>query len=121
MLRNASHMLLEKQYSITEHFTAMRALAGDSKKLISYMDNFMSIESAKDNFIQTGNYTIDSILSMKFEKAQKEGIKLEHDIFIPSNLNIDYIDMTSILAGMLNCAIGDIMYSPDEDADRTGR
>ncbi len=74
----------------------------------------MSVEMAKDYFIQTGNYTIDSILSMKFEKAQQEGIKVEHDIFIPSNLNIDYIDMTIILAGMLNCAIRDIMYGPDE-------
>ncbi len=31
ILRDASHTILEKQYNLAEHFTAMRALAGDNK------------------------------------------------------------------------------------------
>ena len=116
MLCTSSHMLLELHYNMKEYLTVIRSMAEEkeNEKLISYIDNYISVETREKDLIHTGNYTIDSILSTKFAKARKLGITIDHNIFIPKNMNMDGIDITTILSGMLNCAIDDLRYYSDK-------
>ncbi len=121
MLMSTSHLVMEMHYNLKEHLGVMRQIASrneqlaqENKELISYIDGITSIEKEENNFIQTGNLTTDSILSMTFTKARKLGIDIRHDILIPSDLNVNDLDMTTILAGILNSAIDAIRYYPDK-------
>lgn len=124
MLMSTSHLVMEMHYNLKEHLSVMRQIASrneqiaqENKELISYIDGIALIEKEEHNFIQTGNLTTDSILSMTFTKARKLGIDIRHDILIPSNLSVNDLDMTTILAGTLNSAIDAIRYYPRKKID----
>lgn len=114
ILKTSSHIIMELHYNMESHFIAIRKMAEGNEQLGAYIDNFLYTKKSEGELIDTGNLTIDSILSSKFAEAKKFDIQIEHDIIIPANLNIDNFDMTTILAGLLNCGIKAIKYYPDK-------
>lgn len=55
--------------------------------------------------VDTGNYTIDSILNYENERAKSEGIKIVFDCAIPKELELSPKDMSTVLMNLLDNAI----------------
>lgn len=75
----------------------------DSKKYVSSM--ISNFSKNKKTVIDTGNPILDSILTEKIEIAEKENIKITHEIFIKKDLKIDLLDCCIIFSNLLDNAI----------------
>ena len=53
-------------------------------------------------FINTGSIIFDGILNYKLQKAEQEGIDMNLDILIPSDIIIEYCDITILLGNLLD-------------------
>lgn len=101
--------------NIESHFAVMREFAekNETDRLLAYVKNLANTRENKEKIVNTGNLTIDSILNMKFDKAKKMGIQIKHEI-IPSDkdfdIDIDDIDVSTVLIGLLSNAIKSIRY-----------
>lgn len=67
---------------------------------------------ASDNFVDTGNPELDSILNIKLNEADHLGADLDIDIAVPQQLSIATMDMNMILGNLLDNAIEAISISP---------
>ncbi len=104
-----------KLYEVEPHFMAIRELAenNENARLLDYIEKLIITQRDKEKLIRTGNLTVDSIINTKFAEARMKGIIVEHDIFIPPNLNVDDVDMTTILTVLLNGAIKALGFHTD--------
>ena len=55
--------------------------------------------------MDTGNYTLDSILNYEYERAKSEEIEIVYDCEVPKELELSPKDMSIILMNLLDNAI----------------
>lgn len=61
----------------------------------------------------TGNTPIDSIINYKFQNAEKEHIKINTQIAVPSDIKIEVVDIITILGNLLDNAIEAVLLLKD--------
>lgn len=65
--------------------------------------------------LHTGNAAIDSILNLKFAKAEEAGIPVESDLSVPAQLDLNYEAMATIFGNLLDNAIEAQEKIPEEE------
>ena len=69
----------------------------------------------KEKKLHTGNAAIDSILNLKFAKAEEAGIPVESDLSVPAQLDLNYEAMATIFGNLLDNAIEAQEKIPEEE------
>ena len=70
-----------------------------------YLIDLNVIKDVEDNSINTGNISLDTVLSSKIHIAKNKGIKVSTNIIVPENLPMDSIDECIIFGNLLDNAI----------------
>jgi sensor histidine kinase regulating citrate/malate metabolism len=63
---------------------------------------------------RTDNIVIDSLVNAKYSLAKKENIKMNIDIKIPMQINMDYADLSIVVGNILDNAIEANLKIPSE-------
>jgi sensor histidine kinase regulating citrate/malate metabolism len=74
----------------------------EASKVISQITGAIDV---KNEYAQSGNITVDSILNFNLQEAINKGISVSLELNIPERLNITPFDMSVILGNLLDNAI----------------
>lgn len=94
-------------HEFTNHMAALDALLtqGDLKGARSYIAGVTKAVAAGTTVMDTHNPLLDSILTMKYEDAAKQGASIFFDLCDLRELPFDSTDMVILLSNLLNNAI----------------
>lgn len=86
---------------------SMKTLLSEEKikQCISYIDKYLDKLEHKDIFSTTGNSVFDSILNYKLNIARQKKIRPMLTIMLPPDLDIDPLDISSLLGNLLDNAV----------------
>jgi len=95
------------KHDIKNHLAVLKAYAlqDDSEKVINYADQLLGIVGEGELHSDTGNIAIDSIINYKLLDAAQEGIKLDINLLVPANLQIEETDTITLLGNLLDNAL----------------
>lgn len=95
------------RHDIKNHLVALETYIKQDKKesAIAYINKIIDASYGDKSFVSTGNIEIDSIINYKLEEARAKGIEIELDIKIPTQLNIETLDIVGILGNLIDNAI----------------
>lgn len=99
-LRALRHDIKNQMIGISQLLDA--AQYEDAKELVEKISGKLN---AKKLFSTTGNIPLDSIINYKLQCAENEQVKVETEIVVPDELNIDIADSITILGNVLDNAI----------------
>lgn len=124
-------LLLQRIYydSLTEHLTAVRKIKHDlqnhyqtmkallnegmTEQANAYLEELLNEHQSIQTIINTGNSGIDSILNIKFSRAQEYGIELILNSSIPAEVALPYGHCIRILGNLLDNAINALKDEAD--------
>ena len=95
------------QHDIDNHLLVLSGLLHDGKYTCAkqYIDK-LYIRSTLISFpVSTGIISIDALLKEKLNYAKSNGIDIDYDISIPSNINLEDLDLCIIISNILDNAI----------------
>lgn len=96
------------RHDIQNHFNMLEGYLKSNKtdEAVSYLKNLKkSAVLSENNFVNTGNFVVDSILNYKLSGIQDLKVQTELEIFIPETIRIDTVHFVSILTNLLDNAI----------------
>lgn len=95
------------QHDLKNHIIAMNMLVdgGNIQELKSYLEKMAELPGVQEQYVETRNVILDSILNYKIYEAEKLGITIVPKIQFPSDLELNPYDFTTILGNLLDNAI----------------
>jgi len=90
-----SHLAMAKDY----------AANGKPEETAAYLNTLLEDISEIDTYSETGNIAFDSIINYKLRNAKTEQIELDLTLAIPPVLNVDMVDVVTILSNLLSNAL----------------
>jgi sensor histidine kinase regulating citrate/malate metabolism len=85
------------------------ARANDIEEVSKYLSKLIGQVDINTVYSDTGNIAFDSIVNYKLRNAKDNGIELQVRIILPTNLQIDVVDVVTILGNLLDNAINATM------------
>lgn len=94
-------------HDIKNQFAMLNLLLENQQydELKKYLSKYQSEYSKAKSLIQCGNQVINNILNIEISKCITNNIKLLQEIIVPSNLNINPIDLCSLLSNIIDNSI----------------
>lgn len=95
------------KHDMLNHLQAVRTMLQneETEKAASYIDHLIGETAAVPLNIYTDNALVNALLCGRLADAQKEGIRIERDIALPSKLPFADADLCSILGNLLDNAL----------------
>lgn len=116
--------LMQKSFKTTQilrhdmknHMITLKNLYEKEEKdsFHEYIDRIIDSMEPREQYSNSENHVIDSILNFKLQGIVDMGIKPEVEITIPPNIGISAYDSTVILGNLLDNAIAALKESPNE-------
>lgn len=96
-----------EKHDFKNHLSVITALVqkNEQQEAASYIDKIVDVYKSIKEAYNSGNLVIDSILNYKTQEAEQHEIRLNVDLCIPENLQINTFDMTTILGNIIDNAI----------------
>ena len=108
--RNARH-------DMKQHFIALIGMIEkrENDSAVEYLEKLVQSNNLdKLGICRTDNIVIDSLVNAKYSLAKKENIKMNIDIKIPMQINMDYADLSIVVGNILDNAIEANLKIPSE-------
>lgn len=95
------------RHDLKNHLSKIRILAqcGECKKILEYTKDAEKYIIVPEKYVESGNSGIDSILNLKLSEADIQGIIIQTEISVPTDLKITDFDINIILGNLLDNAI----------------
>ena len=77
-------------------------------ELCDVINNYLKNNSIVDSLSHCGNKVIDDILNIEFSKCKKENIDLDTKIIVPPTLNINPVDLCSLIMNIVDNALNEV-------------
>lgn len=81
------------------------AQAGQFKELLKQLSELTSFYGVNQEYVNSGNNSIDSIINFKLNSSKNLNISVSTDILIPENLSLPTFDIAIILGNLIDNAI----------------
>lgn len=106
-INNLSKKTKSIKHDYRNHLSIIKVLADveDIHELKKYINKICEKIEISDKLVFTNNIIIDSILNFKIEEIKSKNINYEIDVNIPKELEIDSVDITTILSNIIDNAI----------------
>lgn len=95
------------KHDMANHIGAIGSLLNKNEvsKALDYIGKLQEYGNLNNKHVESGNLVIDSILNYKLERAKAIDSVINTNIRIPSDLELESFDMTSILGNLLDNSI----------------
>jgi len=95
------------RHDIKIHLAALKefSIKGKSEDIADYLDSLIDDIGKSEIYSDTGNIAFDSIINYKLNNAKSDDIKLNLKISIPPVLNIEMVDVVTILGNLFDNAL----------------
>lgn len=107
LLQESQNRIRYLQHDFKNHLISIvnYAKKADNQGLIHYIEEGLGFLSLHQQFVDTGNSEIDSILNYKLQEMKNKNVDLKYFITIPKDLEINVFDLNIVLWNLLNNAI----------------
>lgn len=98
-------------HDVKNQFMMLQLLMKEKKydELEKYVNSYLStMGGGITNLSHSGNKMLDDILNIAFAKCDKNNIKLSMNAIVPKHLNIDPVDLCSLITNLVDNAINAI-------------
>lgn len=94
-------------HDLKNHITCLYILVENDRKekTLDYLSRMTKVLNKKEGISNTGNHLIDSIINLKLQESEKEGITVSIDMDITKEINIPFFDITVVLGNLLDNAL----------------
>ena len=98
------------------HLATARDFTASNKadEATNYINGLLGDISEVENYSDTGNIAFDSIINFKLKNAVNDNIKLDVNVSIPPALNIEVVDVVTILGNLLDNAFDAVANVEDK-------
>lgn len=112
--QNQIEVIMESQnrvralkHDMKNHILALQALVqkNELRETNEYLDSMQNFMNNPQEYVKTGNDTIDSLLNYKIQKAKEVLNVVDVKINIPENLSLRSFDLNVVLGNLLDNAI----------------
>lgn len=95
------------KHDIKHHFTQIGSLASQEryKDILAYVNNMAEFTKNPNEFVNSGNRDIDSILNYMLYTASMEGAEINVNVTVPMEMPVKNFDLNVILGNLLDNAI----------------
>lgn len=102
------------KHDLNNHLGTVRRLAGQTEhnEVISYIDQLLANTTENQEYVDTGNIVLNSLLNFKISEAIQKNINVETKIKIPNVMDIEIYDLTIILGNLLDNAFEAVSSLP---------
>ena len=83
-------------------------------ELTDYLKNLLGDIGKSEVYSDTGNIAFDSIINFKLKNATDDNIKLDVTVFVSPTLNIEAVDVVTILGNLLDNALDAVAKVEDK-------
>ena len=115
IMRESTEELQAFRHDLNNQFIALNELLA-TNQIEEAKEQLHSLSAQTEPRIiysYTGNTPIDSIINYKFQNAEKEQIKINTKIAVPSDIKIEVVDIITILGNLLDNAIEAVLLLKD--------
>lgn len=107
LIKSSNDNINKVKYDLKNHIHSMSILLEDKKykELNNYINNLELKVIKGTKLINTENTIIDGILNYKIQESKNKGIKMDVNMSIPENIEIDETEMTIALSNLLDNAM----------------
>jgi hypothetical protein len=107
LMKSSLESVRSFRHDMRNHLILLKSLVenneyDEASKIISQITGAIDV---KNEYAQSGNITVDSILNFKLQEAVNQGMSVSLELNIPEKLNITPFDMSVILGNLLDNAI----------------
>jgi len=94
-------------HDFEKHVEALYNIAqkDNIEEILRYLSSLNKINVIRKAHIYTGNVSIDAIFNAKIQEAKEKHIKIEKEVYIPQNIDLDPMDLCTLLANAWDNAI----------------
>ena len=96
------------------HLATLKDFSVENKAATDYINSLIGDISESEVYSSTGNIAFDSIINFKLKTAAEDNVKLDLSLFIPSVLNIDVVDVVTIMGNLLDNALDAVAKAEDK-------
>jgi len=93
------------RHDIKLHMTTLKEYAVDNKEATDYLNHLLGDIEKSEIYSETGNIAFDSIINFKLRNAKENNINVDISVAVPPALNIDVVDVVTILGNLLDNAL----------------
>lgn len=121
--KNQLEVIMESQnqvralrHDMKNHILALQALVQrkEVEETNKYLDSMKNFMTNPEEYVKTGNDTVDSLLNYKIQKANEVLNVVETKISIPEQLRLRSFDLNVLLGNLLDNAIDASMQTEDK-------
>ena len=104
------------RHDMKKHILALQVLVQrkDAEETNKYLDSMKNFMTNPEEYVKTGNDTVDSLLNYKIQKANEVLNVVETKISIPEQLRLRSFDLNVLLGNLLDNAIDASMQTEDK-------
>ena len=107
VLPNRKHIILSRNKNFKVDSEDVKVIHSVDE-LNEYINNYLKNNSIVDSLSHCGNKVIDDILNIEFSKCKKENIDLDTKIIVPPTLNINPVDLCSLIMNIVDNALNEV-------------
>jgi len=107
LMQESAEQIKAVRHDIKIHLAALKRFTanGDMNDIKSYLDSLVSDIEKSEVYSDTGNIAFDSIINYKLQNAKSDDIKLDLNVAVPPELNIEVVDIVTIIGNLLDNAL----------------
>jgi sensor histidine kinase YesM len=107
VIMESQNRIRAMRHDMKNHILALQVLVqkNEMEEADNYLQSMQSFMTNPQEYVSTGNDTIDGLLNYKIQKAKDVLKQVETNISIPENLNLHSFDLNVVLGNLLDNAI----------------
>jgi len=105
LMQESVEKMKSYRHDVKLHLATLRGLTADNKAATNYVDSLLGDMGKNEVYSETGNIVFDSIINFKLRNAIEESIALDIKMLIPPVLNVEAVDIVTILGNLLENAL----------------
>ena len=112
LIRQSQINIRSLKHDMKHHIKMLADMIASDKKesALSYLASMGEFMENSEEYVISGNGTIDSILNYMISKAKKSGITIDWKIQIPEHLEISTFDINVVLSNLFDNAFNALSY-----------
>jgi len=102
------------RHDVKLHLSTLKDFTAGNLAATDYLDSLLGEIDNGEVYSDTGNIAFDSIINFKLKDVVSENINLQVKIFVPPSLDIDVVDVVTILGNLLDNAFDAVAKVDDK-------
>ena len=116
LMQESADSMSSFKHDITSHLSTIKdyAIKNSVDNITEYLDGLLGDIIKTESYSNTGNTAFDSVINCKLRNAKVDNVRLDINIFVPPVLNVEIVDVVTIMSNLLDNALDAVAKVEDK-------